>query len=236
MYLSGTEKHFITARNIQMSNLHETFAESQYGQDLVTRTRFNDFKPDWTTTEQWCNLLGPDVNNLGHMPHTQGIAAEFSAAQNLDTETSRLLATTAITHDWGEAIIGDIALPAKTEEDEKREQVAYRQIAYDLLGEQMGEDLTTRVWSVLNKTNSEAGDMFRAIEYIGYCTTALRAGKAAVYLATGVLDLGIERARKEQLTGGLLGMAKAVEVHNFTTLKGYAEKYPGVREVIQARL
>lgn len=214
------------------ADLLSTFARSEYGKDLESKSRFGVFKPDWVTTEQWTGLLGPDVNNLYHMPHTYDLAKAFCEGENLDAPTTQVLLTTAITHDWGEALIGDIALPNKTEEDEKREKVAYRQIATELLGER-GNALTDLVWSVLEKTDPVRGEMFRAIEYIGYCTTALRARHEADLLVHGVKTLDITRDQKDQLTGALLGLHKAVEAKNFPTLAEYAKKFPSISE--QAR-
>jgi 5'-deoxynucleotidase YfbR-like HD superfamily hydrolase len=204
------------------------FDDSEYGKLLVQRTRFNDFKPDFVDTEMWTNLLGPDVNNLYHMSHTKYLAEQFCELGGVDAETTDLLLTTAITHDIGEAIIGDIALPSKTAEDESREQVAYRKIATELFGDEYGNELSNKVLAVLSHENKEVGDMFRAIEYIGYCSTARRAFLAGESLAHGFIDLGIPRAQKEQLMGGLMALHKAVAVRNFPVLEGYIKKYPQI--------
>lgn len=214
------------------NELFSTLEESQYGAQLAERTRFNDFKPDWVQTDLWCDLLGPDVNNLYHMQHTQGLAERFAHAEDLDAGRTKLLLTTAATHDIGEAIIGDIALPSKTSDDEKREKIAYRQIVRELFGKRTGDTLTEVVWSVLNKTDPKSGDMFRAVEYIGYCTTAMRAGQTAVKLAHGFRTLEAPRAQREQLLGGLLGLEKAVSVHNYPVLANYVKLYPGIEEVL----
>lgn len=211
----------------EITNLYRTFQASEYGQELESRTRFDVFKPDFVGTAMWTRLLGQDVNNLYHMTHTVGIANEFSQYNGLDRESRGKLLRTAVTHDWGEAIIGDIPLPDKTDADESREEVAYRHIATDLLG-QHGEELSDEVWEVLSHHDKDHGDMFRAIEYVGYCTTAIRAGKVATALAHGFVRLDVSRPQKEQLMGGLLGLEKAVTVHNFPTLTAYIDKYPGI--------
>jgi len=207
--------------------LYTTFAESPYGQELASRTRWDVFKPGWVSTQLWGELLGDDVNNLYHMPHTHEIAAQFCEGENLDLSTKKTLLTTAMTHDWGEAIIGDIALPNKTAEDEKREKIAYRKIATELFGED-GEVLTSQVWSVLNHEDKQKGEMFRAIEYIGYCTTAMRAGLTAVRLVHGLEPVDITRDQKDQLLGALLGLEKAVETKNYPILAGYVKKYASI--------
>jgi len=147
-------------RDNRYDQIFNTLEASTYGQELAQRTRFNDFKPEFVTTDQWCALLGDDVNNLYHMSHTKGLAKRFSELSGLSDESTDLLLTTAITHDIGEAIIGDIPLPSKTAEDETKERIAYRQIATELWGD---NGLTERVWSVLGHEDEEHADMFRAV-------------------------------------------------------------------------
>jgi len=216
----------------EQTYLFSIIETSQYGQYLVDRTRFNDFKPDFVNTEQWGSLLGEDVNNLYHMAHTKRLAERFCELSGLNPESTDLLLTTAITHDIGEAIIGDIPLPSKTAEDETKERVAYRKIATELWGDEYGNNLTDKVWSVLGHEDEYHADMFRAIEYIGYCTTAMRAQYAANSLAHGFIELNIPRAQKEQLMGGLYALNKAVEVHNYPILKDYIKKYPAISQVV----
>lgn len=213
----------------QTEQRFDSFAESEYGQLLVSRTRWDVFKPDFVDTETWTTLLGEDVNNLYHMKYTEHLARKFCELGNLDPATTDLLTTTAITHDIGEAIIGDIPLPDKTEADEKLEFVAYRKIASELWAD--GDQLADKVIPVLSHENKEAGDMFRAIEYIGYCTTARRASIVAESIAHGFINLNVSRSQKEQLMGGLLGLHKAVSVHNYPTLTEYIKKYPQAGQV-----
>jgi hypothetical protein len=209
------------------TDLYDTFARSAYGQDMRHRTRFNVFKPEWVSTELWCDILGPDVNNLEHMLHTHDLTDRFCFNNEIDGDTTDTLLRTAATHDIGEAIIGDIALPNKTDEDEKREKVAYRKIVTQLFGER-GEELTDEVWSVLEKTDPIKGEMFRAIEYIGYCTTAMRAGAAAVRIVHGLESHDVTRDQKDQLVGSLLGLEKAVSVLNYPILANYVKLYPPI--------
>lgn len=216
-------------RQNEQDRLFSDIDNSEYGEYLVQRTRFNDFKPDFVNTEQWGSLLGEDVNNLYHMAHTKRLAEKFCELSGLNEESTDLLLTTAITHDIGEAIIGDIPLPSKTAEDESKERIAYRKIATELWGD---NGLTERVWSVLGHEDEYHADMFRAIEYIGYCTTAMRAQYAANSLAHGFIELNIPRAHKEQLMGGLYALNKAVEVHNYPILKDYIKKYPAISQVV----
>lgn len=213
--------------------LHRTFEQSEYGKTLAQRTRFDVFKPEWASTELWTDLLGDDVSNLNHMPHTYDLAKRFALYEGLGQVATHNLLVTAVTHDWGEAIIGDIPLPDKTNNDEQNEKVAYAQIAYDLLGGVDGGRLVNTVWPVLSHGDKNLGDRFRAIEYIGYCTTAMRAETVATRLVHGLQTIPAERAQKDQIVSGLLGLSRAVQVGNFPTLKAYVEKYPSIEDQLK---
>lgn len=213
------------------NNLYEIFANSEYGKTLESNTRFSDFKPEWVTTELWCKLLGDDVNNLRHMSHTTKIAEMFCDVEGISGDTRDILLITATTHDWGEAIIGDISLVRKTEDDESREEVAYRTIANELLGDDVGQALADKVWPVLKKVD-EVGDMFRAIEYVGYCTTGLRAGYAASTLVNRFTPVDIPRKQEIELVGGLMAMEKYLQVYSYRILQDYVQKYAGIQEIV----
>lgn len=212
--------------------LYDSFAVSGYGQLLETRTRFNDFKPDWVGTDTWCNLLGDDVNNLRHMDYTLGLAKRFVELQEIESND---LLVTAATHDWGEAIIGDIALPSKTEADETREKFAYRRIAKEILRDE-ARDLSRIVMPILFDKSVPEADMFRSIEYVGYTSTALKAGRVAIGLLHDFVDLDIPRHQREELMGGLMALNRAVEAHNLPTVRDYAKKYPAVRTMVSELL
>lgn len=215
------------------NELYQTFADSEHGKNLAEKTRFGVFQPEFASTDLWCEVLGNDVNNLRHMAHTAFLAEKFAAYQDLSTDTTNLLLTTAATHDWGEAIIGDIPLPDKTADHETEERVAYALIAQDLLNESQGADLTNKVWSVLSHEDEEAGEMFKTIEYVGYCTTAVRAGRMALMLANNLTTLPISRVEKDYMVSGLSGLNLAVQSHNYATLAGLGKKYPAVSDMMK---
>lgn len=213
--------------------LYNTYATSEYGQSMEQKTRFDVFKPEWATTELWCDILGDDVNNLRHMAYTARIAEYFAQGEDLSTDQTNLLLRTASTHDWGEAVIGDIPLPDKTGADERAERRAYATIARDLIGNPDSMRLTSEVWSVLSHEDEDAGDQFKTIEYIGYCTTALKAGKMAVLMSQDISTYNISRVQKDQLVSGLSGLNRAVEVGNFKTLSEMSRRYKSVREIME---
>lgn len=213
--------------------LYRTFADSEFGQQLEQNSRFGVFKPEWTPTAMWTDLLGDDVNNLYHMSHTYELAKTYTMYEGLGQLATNYLLTTAATHDWGEAKIGDIPLPDKTNDDEKLEKLAYKEIACELLGGTLGEKLTNTVWPILEHHEKNLGDRFRSIEYIGYCTTAMRAGRVATRLVHGLQHVKAERSQKDQLVSGLLGLERAVEVGNYKTLAEYVAKYPSIEDQLR---
>lgn len=212
--------------------LHQVFSSSEYGRTLDNSIRFSDFKPVDVENETWVDMLGDDVNNLRHMPHTHQLVARFCIAQSVDADMASTLMTTAMTHDWGEAIDGDIALPHKTAADEESEQANFRLIAEDLLGKYEGEELSDKVWSVLNKDDKELGDMFRAVEYIGYNTTGMRAGYVGRAVAARLIRVPFDRPKTEHLAGSLIGFEYAMLSQSYATLAGYVQKYPGIQTII----
>lgn len=213
--------------------LYKEFEASDYGKDLRQKSRFGTFKPPWTPTKLWTEILGDDVNNLYHMPHTYDIAKRFALYEGMrEAETNRLLIT-AITHDIGEAKIGDIPLPDKTAADESAERLAYQGIARELWGAKDGDQLTSQVWSVLGHEDEAMADRFRAIEYIGYCTTAMRAGLVATRLAYGLQKAPVSRVENDQLVSGLSGLETMVRTHNYPVLAGYVEKYPSIPDQLK---
>jgi hypothetical protein len=212
-------------------SLYTRFANSEYGQLLESRTRFDDFKPDWVGTELWCGLLGDDVNNLRHMSFTHDLAKRFTDLSEMDGPPRERLLNTAITHDWGEAIIGDIALPSKTSADDVREEFAYRRIGKELLGNNAGR-LAMQVIPVLFKKNVPEADMFRSIEYVGYMSTAFKAGRMALGLAHDIVDVELPRVERQELSGALHSLHRAVEIYNLPIAKDYRKKYPAIRTML----
>lgn len=212
-------------------SLYTRFANSEYGQTLEARTRFDDFRPDWVDTNLWCGLLGDDVNNLRHMSFTHDLAKKFVDYQEIDGVSRDRLLTTAITHDWGEAIIGDIALPDKTDEDEGREEAAYRHIAERVVAGVAGE-LVMKVVPVLFRKDVPEADMFRSVEYVGYMSTAFKAGRVALGLYHDLYDVELPRARRQELAGRLHSLHKAVEVVNLPVAKSYIKHYPAIKTML----
>lgn len=211
--------------------IHQTFAESEYGKKLSGEIRFGDFKPEVIDNELWINLLGPDVDNLEHMRDTYNITRRFMRLGKMDSD---LLKLTAITHDWGEAIVGDMALPDKEANPEHwyDEASAYRMIA-----ENLGySEVVKEVPEVLYDKQHPLHEPFRVIEFIGYCRTGIRAGLCADGLSHGFIKLDIPRAHKDKLIGGLMSLNRAVELHNYKILTSYMDSYPQIPAVLTSKI
>lgn len=208
-----------------MKELYETFSSSEYGKTLEGNIRFGDFKPEYIANEVWEALLGDDVNNLRHMLDTYRITRRFMRFGGMDDD---LLKLTAITHDWGEAVVGDVALPDKNRLGVDTQEVeAYKRIASELGYSALLEEVPEVIWG-----QHELSEPFRVIEYIGYCRTGMRAGLAADAIAHSWVKLDIPRTQREGLIGGLLSLNKAVSVYNYKVLAGYIDKYPHIPKVM----
>lgn len=205
--------------------LNRRFSDSDYGLKLEENVRFGDFKPDYIDNDIWEYLLGDDVNNLRHMAYTYELTKRFAQAERIGNE---LLKLTAITHDWGEAVVGDVALPDKDlSGPDEAEANAYRQIAYEIAPDYDLSQVPEVLWG-----EHELTEPFNAIEYMGYCQTGLRAGRMACLLAGGLIDLSIPRKQIDGLLGGLLSLNKQVELKNFKKLAGYADKYRSIERLM----
>lgn len=212
-----------------MFEIHDKFAASEYGRQLEQNIRFGDFKPEYVSNELWENLLGDDVNNLRHMPDTLRIARRFMREEKIGNE---LLKLTAITHDWGEAIVGDIALPDKEANPDHSipEAEAYTRIAEELGYSELLSEVPDVIWG-----EHELSEPFRVIEFIGYCRTGFRAGFIADAIAHNWIDLSMSRKEREGLMGGMLALNKAVMTHNYKVLSGYAPQYPSIPKLVAWR-
>lgn len=211
---------------METCEIHNRFKNSEYGKILENNIRFGDFKPEFVSNELWEYLLGDDVNNLRHMPHTLETTKKFARLHKLG---GALLEKTAVTHDWGEAVVGDVALPDKELWGvDNREEEAYMKIAWEVIPEEDLSYVPEILWG-----EHPLKEPFNVIEYIGYCQTGLRAGKMALLLAGGIIKPELSRKQIDGLLGGLLSLNKQVEIKNFKKLSAYEEKYPKIIELFR---
>lgn len=207
---------------------HRAFAATEYGELLAGRVRYERYRPEHISNEEWVDLLGADVNNLEHMPLTRGLARDFVRATNrlepgrVSPEQGLLLDIAGLVHDRGESIITDITFSEKTEADELAEHATFA-----AHGNEWGEvspamkELTHRaVEEVVFAKTGELAAMFNAVENIGYVRTLLRASERLIL------------TRDARLAGGLRWLVADVLQNAPMRLAEHAEAYLAVEQYL----
>ena len=166
------------------SELHRAFSETSHGQKMSENIRFAKYNLSGMPNDEWEKLLGRDVNNLEHMSLTHGITVAFIRycetyqPELLTDEEKKMLLLTAITHDWGEAIRGDVSFGDKTQQEEAQEikdfdlvvdSVSYGSFNY--------EEIKQAQEIAFDHHGSKLGRIFYTIERLGYMRTALEASE-----------------------------------------------------------
>lgn len=184
----------IAGECVPYHEIHNVFADSEHGSRLASMTRWDRYRPEYVTRENWQSLLGLDANNLHHMGLTEHIVGGFlrvCQAQEYDRslnpqavfseEERESLRLAAVIHDWGESIVGDTNYLLKTSRDEEEEYEALAQI----IGSQanlhgVDQSLLAHKMNfvraeVIGNRDSKLGRAFNAVERMGYIGTAVRA-------------------------------------------------------------
>lgn len=203
--------------------LHEQFSQSSYGKTLAGAVRYERYKPSDVSHKQWEALLGPDVNNLRHLVFTHELAIDFIKAQAYSASPftqpeSEKLELAAITHDWGESLVGDVTFEAKTVEDEMKEEVAMKQIAELIVKPHQSPtapQITEAFSMIVLGGDTRLARAFNAIERLGYLTTGLRAWHKSSEVDTDVRD-------------HLHWLANNVLLNQVPTLTRYVDEYPAI--------
>lgn len=215
-----TEKTSFSFREI-----HQIFAESEYGSILSQEVRYERYKPQGVDNNKWEELLGVDVNNLKHLRLTYGLTRRFlyycanpsSVWQEevpeiacFTPKEAEALLLTAITHDWAEAIVGDKMFDLKTEADEQEEARVQQLLTVQLLGGLENNE-------IIQNRNSKLNQAFNAIERLSYLRTGLRAWSKS----KDKIDKNIIR--------GLWWLTNNVLFNQIEKLIEYSQTYPPVR-------
>lgn len=161
-----------------MSEIYADLEQTFYGQELEANVRFGTFKPDFVTNEEWCEMLGDDVNNYRHMEFTAGITAWYIEQSELlghpfTQEEQDTLMLTAYTHDFAEAIDGDVPDPEK---DTSEQAKALERFSHFAVAQYVAAEDTTDLVMDVTQGKHDLSDHFRAIEVIGYLTSGIKAG------------------------------------------------------------
>lgn len=204
----------------QFTDLHRLFANTVYGQALAPRVRFGRYRPEGVSEEEWQTALGADVNNLEHMRLTYGLTRQFIKYQNmygedvLNREDQEDLLLAAISHDWGEAVVGDVMFDLKTQKIETDESSAIRNIIHEMFGNG-GDELPARVEQVIcevvENRDTRLGQMFRVIERLGYLRTGLNAFELSREVEDPEFKTGLEWASSNVLLNQIPSLVKVAD-------------------------
>lgn len=238
---------------VTFEEIYELFADSHYGEKLRGAIRFGAYKPKETTNEEWVSVLGLDVHNLEHLLWTLSVARNFlkysqhppeswqeevSEEARFNENEQKLLLLTAVMHDWGESVVGDILWHRKNSHDEEEELRALSNIIGELCEGKYSDELVSKMHQVGNilfrDKDSKLGKAFNAIEHAGYGQTTILAWEK---------HFGYDGSLFHSLSGIA---AKLIEDH-LSDWRGKAEIYPAmhhfllknqrsIQEIIEAKI
>lgn len=213
-------------------HIHQAFAATEHGKTLAGRVRYEKYKPQAVTNKEWTMLLGPDVGNLSHLIFTYDLTTTFIAhtwrnQQELLTEAEgRLLQVAALIHDWAEAKTGDISWGDKTAGHEAEEQAAFETYLHEFYTGDATELIDQARKEIIfdhGQEGGKLGEIFNAIERVGYLITALRAYGHVAAKTAGDCE------------SGFAWITADVLLNQTITLLEYAKKYSAVNDFLARR-
>jgi len=188
-----------------MKQYWEALGDNHYGEVLKNNVRFESFKPDIVTNGDWEYLLGDDVNQYRHMDHTATITSDYIAEHNrisrpLTWLDAYELLQCAWTHDFAEAIDGDVPDPEKDTsiEAQRLERLSFFTVAQSINAQHLTEGVMD-----ITQGRHRMSRHFRAIELFGYHQTAKRAQDEATNLVhrRPVIDFALPKKRMLTILG-----------------------------------
>lgn len=212
--------------------VHNSFVESVYGLDIDGHVRFERFKPEHVSNEQWRELLGSDVDSSQHMPLTYGMSRAFlnyyrthpyenTNGVEFSPEEEHILMLAAMTNNWGESRTGDVSYDQKTVDIEKEEKDAYRDILTELYSDSIDVKKRMLVERTIFENDTKLGRAFDAIQKAGYLRTGLQAFEASQDIEDEVLAEHLQ-----WLCGNVLS-------NQIIVLIEYSKSYPPVRSFLE---
>ncbi|MBI2595034.1 MAG: hypothetical protein HYW38_02145 [Candidatus Colwellbacteria bacterium] len=217
---------------VSFEEIYELFANSSYGEILRQAIRYAPFKPESVSNEKWVEVLGPDVSNLEHLKFTLSLTQDFlrfsanphkewmSRERELeelkfDSDDVEMLCLTAIIHDWGEAVVGDIPWGDKKTSHSEAELIILKRQIKELCNKRFGiliSKMNMAAEVALGGENTKLGQAFNAIEMIGYGSTALKAWEQWRNF-DGVLSQNLFKLAKQVAGGHLQTWQKQAEIY-----------------------
>lgn len=212
-----------------LNNKHFAYIEkvrTTYHDYLFTTPRYERFM-DGESLGEWVTMLGPDVRLLTHADETATIAERFitynenQGLKLLSEEKSKLLLAAWI-HDWGEIIIdgegvGDVTFELKTDADQAIETIIVNKVLQLIDDETVRESFHIAYQEIVLKKDPRMGEMFNAVERLGYMETAIAAYK------------GKNKKRIENWQG-LCGNVLSNQIEKLFV---YSNKYPYVKYYLE---
>lgn len=220
-------------RTSELVSIHRAFAVTEYGKKLAGDARYNRYKPDFASNSEWQELLGVDVNNLGHLHLTANLTRAFIREMQTDAPGSFVeddewvLVAAAFIHDWAESITDDITFSDKTAEHTEIERAHFHENLASFLPEASPwiEELVAKaLGEVIFSEEGELSQAFNAIERVGYMRTALR---AATYVINDKAPAGFEN--------GMRWLAADVFTNQPSKLIDYSVQFPPVKRYLLAQ-
>lgn len=160
------------------------YIEGLFSDQLENGIRYDRYRTN-ETTEEWIELLGPDVRARTH-PHEAArhvhnlITTQEAHGNPLGNTMKTMLYVTPFPHDWGELIvegegIGDINYEKKTAEHERQERAVFQRIT-DLVPSATERGFFRATYDeVVSDRVSPLGKLFNIVERVGYVETAINA-------------------------------------------------------------
>jgi hypothetical protein len=214
--------HTPSSRQDLSSTLYEKFKGTKEGQNLQSAVRYERYKPVSMGNSAWEKLLGADVNNLHHLPLTRNLTRTYLdhyAAQEYSEAERELLLATAITHDWAEAITGDISYDEKQDHHEEEEHTILEMLLRESLGEETS--LPQEITETIKNRTTKLGQTFNMIERFGYLRTALRAWEERAKLLQ-------QEKSEEELLDNLAWLTSNVFINNIPAILSLSSTYTGI--------
>jgi rfaE bifunctional protein nucleotidyltransferase chain/domain len=214
------------------TDIRRQFEDSPYGHSLHGEIRWDHFRPDSVTPDEWVEILGTDTDSLKHAPLMYGLTRQFimhSPEGSLSSEDERILLLAAMTNGWGESgsdeegitPMGNISYGQKTQNQQRQEQDTYRAVFQKLLGEHhLKEELMAE--SVLFNPDSRLGQVYDAVRHINYLRTALNAYAKAEALGDA------------EISSHLRWLSADVVSNQLPNLLQYAKMFPAAAEYVRS--
>ncbi|MBX4201334.1 hypothetical protein KW803_00350 [Candidatus Saccharibacteria bacterium] len=212
-------------------HLHAAFAETEYGQHLSQQTRWERYKPAGVSPQRWRELLGVDVNNLGHLQLSGNLTRVFIGEMDksrpgyFNLEDKIVLEVAAYTHDWPESIVGDTNYHLKStihDDEEKAVFIQNLKAFYPDCSPEMEIIINRAVEEVIYAHDGEGlARAFNVIERVGYVRTALRATDKVVHGTASDCESSMRQ---------LVGDAFSVHI---SALMGLTDEFPPVEQYLR---